>query len=261
MPTFLTRRHLVIFVAVMTLFVGAALALSAVARPSARPVSRPFAARLTSPLDHDFADPFVLRQDETYYAFATGVAGSHVQVATSRDLTSWTPGGDALPRLPKWALPSAAFTWAPSVLVRDRHYVLYYTARHLASGFQCISRAIADRPQGPYVDTSTRPFVCQVAGSESLCGSIDPSPFVDTNGKSYLLWKSDENSNSCKTAPRIWSQELSEDGMELVGAPAPLLTKDQPWEGDVIEGPSMIVSAARYLRFTRPTAMTALNTA
>ena len=107
-------------------------------------------------------------------------------------------------------------------------------------------RRSAPRSLRRHVDAPLR-----VSGSgERITLRVDhPSPFVDTNGKSYLLWKSDENSNSCKTAPRIWSQELSEDGMELVGAPAPLLTKDQPWEGDVIEGPSMIVSAARYLLF------------
>ena len=188
----------------MTLFVGAALALSAVARPSAQPVSRPFVSRLTSPLDHDFADPFVLqtrrdllrlRHRRSWVACAgRNLTRPHVVDPGWRRAASFAEVGIAQRRVHVGARRS----WSEI----DTTF-FYYTARHLASGFQCISRAIADRPEGPYVDTSTRPFVCQVAGSESLCGSIDPSPFVDTNGKSYLLWKSDENSNSCKTAPRI----------------------------------------------------------
>ena len=129
----------------MTLFVGAALALSAVARPSARPLSRPFAARLTSPLNHDFADPFVLRQDETYYAFATGVAGWHVQVATSRDLTSWTRWRCAASFAEVGIAQRRVHVGPRRSSVRDRHYVLYYTARHLALAFNVAGRS----PIGP----------------------------------------------------------------------------------------------------------------
>ena len=62
------------------------------------------------------------------------------------------------------------------------------------------------------------------------------------------MWKSDENSNSCKTAPRIWSQELSEDGIELVGAPAPL--HQRPTVGRRCHRRAFDnSSAARYLLF------------
>src|SRR5687767_2274258 len=105
-------------------------------------------------LDGDFADPFVLRARGHYYAFATGARGSHLQVAKSRDLKSWTVARDPLPALPAWADKAAGFTWAPAVLPRGASYVLYYTTRERASGFQCISRAVAERPGGPYVDRS-----------------------------------------------------------------------------------------------------------
>src|SRR5687767_9176052 len=55
-------------------------------------------------LDGDFADPFVLRGADGYYAFATGAERLHLQVAHSRDLTTWTHLGEALPELPAWAL-------------------------------------------------------------------------------------------------------------------------------------------------------------
>ncbi|MFL5459140.1 MAG: family 43 glycosylhydrolase, partial [Gemmatimonadales bacterium] len=37
----------------------------------------------------------------------------------------------------------------------------------------------------------------------------------------------------------LWSQRLSEDAQHLLGVPAELLQTDQPWEGPLIEGPTM----------------------
>jgi beta-xylosidase len=193
-----------------------------------------------SPFESDFPDPFVLRDGDSFYAFATGAKGRHVQIARSRDLATWAMLPDALPTLPSWAARDGSLTWAPSVLRRDRHFVLYYTAADTGSGFQCISRAIASRIEGPYIDDSPRPFVCQATGTAAFCGSIDPSPFIDAAGHPWLLYKSDENSPKCRTAPRIWSQPLSDDGLSVIGDAASLLTTDRAWEGPLIEGPSMV---------------------
>jgi beta-xylosidase len=210
---------------------------------SSRDVRRPNAA------PHDFADPYVIRDGDAYYAFATGAGRTHVQLAWSHDLDRWEPLADALPRMPAWAAADPRLTWAPAVLRRERHYVLYYTARHLASGFQCISRGTAPSVRGPYVDEGSSPLSCPVSGSMALCGAIDPSPFVDRDGRAYLLWKSDENSAVCHAAPRLWSQLLSEDGTELVGPPTQLLRMDQSWEAPIIEGPSMILHEGVYFLF------------
>jgi beta-xylosidase len=206
-------------------------------------------ARRATGLEGDFADPFVLSTRDGYYAYATGTRGSHLQVARSRDLDRWTRAADPLPALPAWARDEAGLTWAPSVLPRPGGYVLYYTTRDRRSGFQCISAARGARPEGPYLDRSTRPLVCQVEADAALCGSIDPSPFVDGAGAAYLLWKSDENSQRCRTAPRIWSQALSADGLSLVGRPAALLARDRDWEGDIVEAPSMAVHDGRTFLF------------
>jgi beta-xylosidase len=198
---------------------------------------------------HDFADPFVLHTGNTYVAFATGSGQTHVQAARSNDLAAWTPLGDVMPRLPAWAVPDAGLTWAPSVLPRADHFVLYYTARDRASGFQCISRATATSPQGPYVDESAQAFVCPVRGADALCGAIDPSPFLDTGGRPYLLWKSDENSSACHAPPRLWSARISDDGLAVEGDPVALLSSDRPWEGPIVEGPSMLVHDGSYYLF------------
>jgi beta-xylosidase len=203
-----------------------------------------------SSFDGDFADPHVFRGADAYYAVATGAGQlAHVQVARSEDLAKWTLLGEALPELPSWASSEEGVTWAPSALARRDGYVLYYTTREKSSGFQCISRAFSRFPDGPYVDDSSRPLVCQVGRDGGLCGSIDPSPFVDFDQAPYLLWKSDENSSRCRTAPRIWAQPLSDDGLDLVGTPQLLLAADQRWEDIVVEAPSMILHDGRYLLF------------
>ena len=210
----------------------------------------PVSITYTNPVyPQDFPDPFVLTEATTYYAFATNGHAKNIQAAQSADLISWTELPDALPTLPTWAAKNAGLTWAPSVLKRGNGYVMYYTARYVASGFQCISRAVSAAPEGPYVDDSPQPFVCQIAAPEHDCGSIDPSPFVDGNGTPYLVWKSDENASQCATAPRLWSAPLSADGLTLAGPATALLTMDQPWEEPIIEGPAMTLHAGVYFLF------------
>ncbi len=180
----------------------------------------------------NFGDPFVLSAADGYWAYATNGGGGNVQLVRSLDLRTWQWVGDALPTLPSWATPHR--TWAPSVLRRGDRFVLYYTATERASGRQCISAATAGHPRGPFVDRSARPFLCQ----RQLGGSIDPSPFVAADGRSYLVWKSDGEAVGGRA--HLWSQPLAPDGLSLTGRPSPLLGPDQAWERRTVEGPSMV---------------------
>ena len=186
----------------------------------------------------DFPDPFVLRVGATYYAFATGSAGVKIQEMTSTDRQQWHYLGDALTNLPRWS--SFGETWGPSVIALGGRYVLYYTTHDITSGDQCISYATSTTPAGPYTDSSIAPVICQTA----LNGSIDPSPFVDATGTTYLLWKSSGVPGSAVS--QIWSGQLVPDGSGLVGSPAPLIQQGQAWEAPTIEGPSMIRDGSRY---------------
>ncbi len=189
----------------------------------------------------DFPDPFVLPVANNYYAFATNSAAGNIQIIQSSDLLHWTTVGDALPHLPAWAQPGA--TWAPSVLPRGNSYVMYYSAVYGTSGEQCISEAVASQPQGPYIDSSQWPIVCQLA----LGGSIDASPMVTADGTPYLVWKS-QGANG--QAPTLWAQQLTADGTALVpGSPSALLQPDQGWQHGYIEGPDMIQVDGQYLLF------------
>jgi hypothetical protein len=168
----------------------------------------------------------------TSTANATQTGTISVQRMDSSDLSTWRSLGDALPLLPLWA--EWGHTWAPSVVQRGLLYVLYYTARHRDSGRQCISTAVSLFPQGPFLDLSLSPWLCQLDRG----GSIDPYAFVDNDGTPYLLWKSDDNALGRPTS--LWGQRLSADGLSRVGSPVRLLTQDQPWEAPAIEGPAMV---------------------
>ena len=187
----------------------------------------------------DVPDPFVLRVGDTYHAYATNGAGKEVQTLTSDDLVQWRPGADALPEVGAWAYPGK--TWAPEVLaLDDGRYVLYYTAN---GGGQCVGRAVADDPEGPFVDRWDAPLVCQ----RDEGGSIDASPFRARDGSLYLYWKNDGNAIGHTTY--LWGQRLSPDGTKLVGLPVRLAANDAGWEGAVVEAPTMWSEGGRHYLF------------
>ena len=200
-------------------------------------------AQFTNPVYRsDFPDPFVLRVGKTYHAYATNSVQDNVQTLRSRDLVHWQPGRDAMPVLASWVLRGR--TWAPEVLrVAPRRYVLYYTARSFDVNLQCLGSAVGRRPAGPFVDRSRRPLVCQTAQG----GSIDASPFRDTDGTLYLLWKND--GNCCGFDTYIYSQRLSADGSKLLGKPVRLVKQDAAWEGPLVEAPTLWKNAGRYYLF------------
>jgi beta-xylosidase len=216
----------------------------------ARPASRPGTAtasvppgRFVNPVYRgDSADPQALRAGDRWYLVHTNTGGQNVPILTSPDLVHWTPAGDALPVLPAWANPGR--TWAPEViaLAPDR-YVLYYTAADRRSGRQCVGRAVAAVPGGPYTDRFDAPLVCQAGAG----GSIDASPFLDAPGQAYLTWKNDGNAVGVDSW--LWAQRLAPDGLSLLDAPVRLLDQTEPWEGRLVEAPFLWRQAGRLYLF------------
>ncbi|HEY7946164.1 MAG TPA: glycoside hydrolase family 43 protein [Acidimicrobiales bacterium] len=189
----------------------------------------------------DFADPDIITVKGGYDAYGTNSAAGNIQMMTSTDLVHWKKAGNALPTLPRWARSGS--TWAPAVIHLGRSYLLYYTAATASTGTQCLSVATARRAQGPFVDTSRAPLECQTA----LGGSIDPSAYVDPSGTPYLVWKSNGGPGQPAT---LWAQALDPRGTALRGAgPTALLQPGQPWEGSVVEAPSMVTSGGGVLLF------------
>jgi beta-xylosidase len=205
-------------------------------------------ARAAEPLfvpliEKDFPDPFVLRAGDIFYAYATNGAHGNVQTAVSKNLADWTFAGDAMPALPPWAKKGS--TWAPEVLKVGANYVLYFTARSRKYDRQCIGAAVSATPDGPFTSVAEEPLVCQ----SDLGGSIDASPFRDTDGKLYLYFKNDGNSPNARRPTEIWSQPLSADGLNVAGEAKAVLRDRLKWEGGLIEAPTMIHAPSGYFLF------------
>jgi beta-xylosidase len=145
-----------------------------------------------------------------------------------------------MPAMPGWA--KSGYTWAPEVIQIGEQFVLYFTARDKESNKQCVGAAVSSRPDGGFKDKSDKPLVCQAKEG----GTIDASPFRDGD-KLYLFYKND--GNCCGIPTYIYVQELAPDGLSLVGEAVRLIRNEFPWEGHVIEAPTMFKHNDHYYLF------------
>lgn len=190
----------------------------------------------------DFPDPGVVDYQGTFYAFATNGSGQNVQAARSQDLVRWEAMPDAMPALPAWVRLGQPDVWAPEAIEAGGQYVLFFTARDKASGKQCIGVATAPSPAERFRSAADAPLVCQTAEG----GSIDPSPFRDGD-QLFLYWKND--GNCCGQPTYLYVQPLAPDGLSLAGEPTRLVRNDAPWEGSVVEAPTMVRHDEDYFLF------------
>lgn len=138
-----------------------------------------------------FADPFVLRWGDHYYAYGTGeglaVADPSdpraFSVLRSPNLVAWEAVGGAL-RV-RAADKNNAF-WAPEVAVQDGRFFLYYsTAPAGCDELHRIRVAVAENPCGPFEDAGA-----VLPEAEGFC--IDAHPFRDGgSGRWYLFFAKD----------------------------------------------------------------------
>jgi beta-xylosidase len=155
------------------------------------------AQTFTNPVaDGYFADPFLVRDGATWYAYGTGLAGDAAaadehnrvfEVRRSRDLVTWETLGCSLeppPDLPEPQLPGEHREfWAPEVVERDGRWLMYYSTGILDRGHR-LRVAAASHPAGPFTDLGV-----DLAPAERF--AIDPDPFRDDDGAWYLYYARD----------------------------------------------------------------------
>lgn len=194
--------------------------------------------------DAGWADPFIVRDGDTYYTFATG---GTVRRRSSKNLADWSAADDALGSAP-WKKATFGF-WAPAVYrAKSGKWILYYASERKGSTTQkCIGRAVANSVSGKFVDDDAAPFLCRVSH-----WSIDPSVFQDKDGKDWLLWRQDTSEMSAGNA---FIRPLDANG-NLAGPEHLLISraKSEPsWEfdasGGVLENPAMIHEDGVYHLF------------
>jgi len=133
-----------------------------------------------------FADPFLLRDGDTWYAYGTGLEGDAAavddhnrvfEVRRSTDLVHWESLGCALEPpddLPEPEPGAHREFWAPEVVARDGRWLMYYSTGIEDRGHR-LRVATADAPAGPFVDAGV-----ELAPAERF--AIDPDPFRDDDG-------------------------------------------------------------------------------
>jgi hypothetical protein len=217
----------------------------------------------TNAQDRAAADPDVVRVGHTYSAYTTGTTwGNHIGVLRSTSpadgyhtTTGSQYGSSAFPSVPAnhsvrpWQVNSTQN--APGVFRYGGRFIMYYTAQTVSGhgGHYCLSRATARNPAGPFVDRSTRPWMCM----DRWGGVIDPSPYVDARGRAWLYVKTYDLVERGPQPARIWVVRLSRDGLHRVTSPKLLLSQSSmasPYE--TVENPQMLrVGNTPVLLFSR----------
>jgi beta-xylosidase len=189
------------------------------------------------------SDPSVVRVGGTYHVYGSN---NHLRapVFTTDDLArSYTLSEknsrtvEGMPTKPPWAA-SGTQLWAPSVAQFGARWVMFFSADRLnppqPHNPQCIGRAWADGPTGPFVPEAA-PLHCGLGGTG---GALDPEVTYDKWGNPFLLAAFGDTESPLHSVP------LDADA-NLVGAPVAILRRQHPWEYHFIEQPSMIYDAAR----------------
>lgn len=160
------------------------------------------------------ADPHAMFIGDELWVFPTGGPGGswaadRFGAFSSRDLRTWQSRGELIRRdAIGWIKEDGApdhFLWAPGVATRGGKYYLYYSVGPQNPTPSRIGVAVADRPDGPYID-SGRPLVTGGNGFEA----IDPMVYSDPrSGKTYLY-----AGGSAGATLRVW--ELADDMVSIV---------------------------------------------
>jgi beta-xylosidase len=196
-----------------------------------------------------FADPFVLRLDDGYVAFGTGVAtpGPVFEVLSSPDLRHWESRGRCLQRLDDDAGDEY---WAPEVASAETSFWMYYSVGRGIAGHH-IRVAHSESPCGPFVDLGLN-----LTPHERF--AIDPHPFQDSDGTWYLYYARDVL-DGARPGTHLAVDRMI--GMtQLAGEPLEVLAPSADWQiyargrsmyGQVfdwhtMEGPTVAYRNGRY---------------
>ena len=187
-------------------------------------------AAVGQPSQVPLADPYILLENETYYAYGTH-SNDGIECYTSDDLEHWQLQGLALH---KKQTTETHWFWAPEVYhIGDTYYMYYSANEHLYV-------ATSQSPTGPFRQVGG-PQMAPVLGNEKC---IDSSVFFDRDGSAWLFFVRFDDGNC------IWQCRLADD--HITPLPATLrkcFGVSAPWENiwpRVNEGPNIIFHRGRY---------------
>ena len=155
-------------------------------------------------------DPAPVVDGEWLYVFAghdapdaRGYTMRDWGVVRTKDMRTWEDLGLVMtPAVFKWATPDNR-AWASQAIKRNGKWYWYVAVHGVRPRGDCIGVAVAGRPEGPWTDPIGKPLVGPGAGF------IDPSVFIDDDGRAYLVW------GNCGGDPGCWYAELKDNMVEL----------------------------------------------
>jgi len=150
------------------------------------------------PLSGDLAvhDPVIMRENDTFYVFATGNRRAGVlPIRCSKDLYHWTRCGSVFDTLPEWAtkeIPGARSAWAPDISRYRGKYHLYYSVSTFGKNNSAIGLATnrtldPNRPDYKWVDEG---LVVRSHPGQDDWNAIDPQLVVQDEQNVWLCWGS-----------------------------------------------------------------------
>lgn len=173
----------------------------------------------------NIGDPFVLKEGDKYYMYATSDVASGFRAWESDNMVDWEERGTAYnigEQSDQWAIGDF---WAPEVIKYNNQFYMTYSARNSGDHLR-ISIAASQSPLGPFEDVSID--IIEQEGS-----FIDGHIFIEDDGTPYLYYVKDcsENIIDGKHVSQIFVQKMAGNLTSLLDEPKLLLEPDQEWEG------------------------------
>lgn len=144
-----------------------------------------------------FADPTVVfyPKEKAFYAYATqdnwadGKGSRLIPIIKSTNLVNWSYVGEALSEKPNWK--NKGGIWAPDINYIHKKFYLYYSFSEWGDTNPGIGLAIAEHPEGPFIDQG------KILDSKSIDvpNSIDPV-YTKVGKQHILIWGSFDNSSN-----------------------------------------------------------------
>jgi len=144
------------------------------------PISPRFNA---DPSPHAFAGRFYLYATNDQDNSGKYWDSTDWRLFTSKDLAHWDDAGSFLSvTVFKWARPDAK-AWAPEAAYRNGKYYFYAPV-----GGDKIGVAVADHPEGPFVDAIGDALIDKARDANAGAEPIDPAVLIDRRGQAYMLF-------------------------------------------------------------------------
>ncbi len=189
-------------------------------------------------------DPWVIREDSTYYFIES--KGGGVYVSHSKNITSMKSNQKQV-----WTLPDTGWNqqhlWAPELFNLDGKWYIYYAAGksgppfiHQRSG---VLESVTDDPQGEYIDKGLLYTGDEIETGENNKWSIDLTVF-ENDDQLYAVWSGwEDNEDTDKTPQHLYIAEM-ENPWTIGSNRVKISSPEENWETGtelaINEGPQVL---------------------